>query len=247
MTPEQKQVAGREACRRYRERKRQGLIARGEYKPPRAKRTHCPAGHPYDEENTYVDPNSGWRRCRVCHNEQVKAIYAADPEAGRQYARDMYEKHGEEWNRQDREQRAADPERFREQERARYRDDPEPKRWHIYRRRHQLAPGEWEALWEQQKGLCYLCGDVLRMPPGGLRETPGSGGGIPHLDHDHRCCPKSRSCSICRRGISCGRCNCSIGMAGDDPARLRRMADALEAAQAIVEERMAAAAGKGVS
>jgi HNH endonuclease len=28
-------------------------------------KTHCPQGHPYDEENTYVTPR-GWRRCRAC-------------------------------------------------------------------------------------------------------------------------------------------------------------------------------------
>jgi len=28
-------------------------------------RTHCPAGHPYDETNTYVDPDNH-RHCRPC-------------------------------------------------------------------------------------------------------------------------------------------------------------------------------------
>lgn len=28
-------------------------------------KTHCAKGHPYDEENTYVDPR-GWRKCRTC-------------------------------------------------------------------------------------------------------------------------------------------------------------------------------------
>lgn len=30
-----------------------------------ARKTHCPAGHPYDDENTYVDP-VGNRHCRAC-------------------------------------------------------------------------------------------------------------------------------------------------------------------------------------
>ena len=34
--------------------------------------THCPQGHLYDEENTYVRP-SGWRSCRQCGREQVRA------------------------------------------------------------------------------------------------------------------------------------------------------------------------------
>jgi hypothetical protein len=32
-----------------------------------AARTHCPQGHPYSEENTYV--NRGHRFCRTCHRK----------------------------------------------------------------------------------------------------------------------------------------------------------------------------------
>ena len=31
-----------------------------------ASKTHCPQGHPYDEENTYVNPSTGGRQCRTC-------------------------------------------------------------------------------------------------------------------------------------------------------------------------------------
>lgn len=31
-------------------------------------RTHCPRDHPYNDENTYIDPGGG-RRCRQCHRE----------------------------------------------------------------------------------------------------------------------------------------------------------------------------------
>ncbi len=31
-----------------------------------AAKTHCPQGHPYDEENTYVGPKYGDRQCRIC-------------------------------------------------------------------------------------------------------------------------------------------------------------------------------------
>lgn len=39
----------------------------------RAMVTHCPAGHPYDEENTYVRPDRGSRECRVCLREQRRS------------------------------------------------------------------------------------------------------------------------------------------------------------------------------
>lgn len=31
-------------------------------------KTHCPQGHPYDEENTYID-RKGSRNCRECHRQ----------------------------------------------------------------------------------------------------------------------------------------------------------------------------------
>ena len=45
-----------------------------------ARKTHCPKGHPYDEQNTrwYRKPNGGrGRRCRACVAEQARRYYAA--------------------------------------------------------------------------------------------------------------------------------------------------------------------------
>ena len=38
-------------------------------------KTHCPAGHTYDAENTYVTPN-GKRNCRTCHRAACRAYRA---------------------------------------------------------------------------------------------------------------------------------------------------------------------------
>jgi hypothetical protein len=94
-------------------------------------------------------------------------------------------------------------------------------------RRHGFSADDKAAMWQAQDGRCYLCGQ--EMIPG--RE---------HVDHDHSCCPRDRSCGICRRGLACKECNVAIGHAGDDPERLRRMADALEAAQLAFKARVAA-------
>ena len=37
-----------------------------------ARKTHCPRGHAYDEENTRTTP-SGWRDCRACNRERMRA------------------------------------------------------------------------------------------------------------------------------------------------------------------------------
>ena len=48
-------------------------LLRGETSTARlAAKTHCPQGHEYNEENTYVR-KEGWRFCKVCGNEQRKA------------------------------------------------------------------------------------------------------------------------------------------------------------------------------
>jgi hypothetical protein len=36
-----------------------------------ASKTHCPKGHPYDDENTRLDRN-GWRQCRSCERERAR-------------------------------------------------------------------------------------------------------------------------------------------------------------------------------
>lgn len=94
-------------------------------------------------------------------------------------------------------------------------------------RRYGLSPKELHALYLEQDGCCYLCGDPL---PKDLAKAA--------IDHDHSCCTGMRvgpsgnkaSCGKCVRGISCGACNRLIASAQDDPDRLRRIADNLEAA-----------------
>lgn len=35
-------------------------------------RTHCPSGHAYDAENTYIYPSTGHRECRACGREKQR-------------------------------------------------------------------------------------------------------------------------------------------------------------------------------
>lgn len=39
-----------------------------------AARTECVNGHAFDEVNTYVNPRTGWRNCRACKNERMRAV-----------------------------------------------------------------------------------------------------------------------------------------------------------------------------
>jgi hypothetical protein len=75
---------------------RRGLLLR-DWNPSSAK-THCPQGHPYDEENTYRT-KSGRRLCVICKREsdkrRAKKKRSADPEAYRVYFREYRQKNGE--------------------------------------------------------------------------------------------------------------------------------------------------------
>lgn len=132
---------------------------------------------------------------------------------------------------QQREYKNRDPERWRAYNRDKYWEDRDQRLARDAFTRHGIRPEDWAAIWDSQDGRCYLCGtDLAKLNPRYV-----------HVDHDHRCCPKNRSCPACRRGLACMDCNIAIGHAGDDPGRLRRMADALEAVQVAVGQRIAAA------
>ena len=131
-----------------------------------------------------------------------RARRQADPDGMRAYQR--------RWN-------DANRARLREQQRRRY--DPAKERQRHARRTHGLRPEDWLALWDSQQGRCYLCGEPL---PDDHRTV---------LDHDHRCCPRNRSCPRCQRGLVHDWCNRLIGLAEDDPAKLHLIADRLEKAQ----------------
>ena len=42
-----------------------------------AAKTHCPQGHEYTPENTYISPK-GYRKCRACETSRLAARYQAE-------------------------------------------------------------------------------------------------------------------------------------------------------------------------
>lgn len=65
----------RERTARYRKRDRERANAQGITLPiANALRTHCPSGHPYNEENTQYDAK-GWRKCRTCNKKRKAEAY----------------------------------------------------------------------------------------------------------------------------------------------------------------------------
>ena len=152
--------------------------------------------------------------CTCAKHGKSRVVDWNDPEAVRAYKR---EKAAEKY--------AADPEparesarRWRERNpgrRGRLRDTAAELKW-----MYGLTPERWREMFVAQGGCCYLCGEPL--------DTERKHG--INIDHDHACCRSRRSCGSCVRGLACHGCNSGIGNFGDDPERLRRVADNLEMA-----------------
>lgn len=196
----------------------------------RKKRAADPeAARAYEREYRRSNPKPRTDARREYEREWKRGQRAADPEGNRAYRRDWRSRNRDAVNEKKRDDREKNPEAAREWGRRRYAKNRE----HILSQNKARAHGphvfeDVARMWNEQEGLCYLCGIDLTAVKRAV------------IDHDHGCCPPDHSCRACRRGLACDTCNAAIGFARDDPDQLRRMADALEAAQKAARARIAA-------
>jgi hypothetical protein len=64
---------------------------------------------------------------------------------------------------------------------------------------YNLTPEKYLELFELQGGKCAIC----KFPPLEKRRLS--------VDHDHFCCPGTRSCGKCIRALLCAYCNRQLG------------------------------------
>lgn len=79
-----------------------------------------------------------------------------------------------------------------------------------------VGPERWADLWAAQEGRCPVCTRTIS-------ESQRLA-----IDHDHNCCPTTRSCGECVRGILCTPCNVMLGMADDSVSVLAGAINYLE-------------------
>lgn len=73
---------------------------------------------------------------------------------------------------------------------------------------------QYETMLAAQDGLCAIC----RKPEMVWRKSKIQDLGI---DHDHSCCPSSKSCGKCVRGLLCSHCNRGLGAFTDNVQVMR--------------------------
>lgn len=73
-------------------------------------------------------------------------------------------------------------------------------------RTYNLTETQYLEMLARQDGLCAIC----RQPETAKRKTEGPV--LLSVDHDHACCPGSKSCGVCVRQLLCHMCNFTIGL-----------------------------------
>ena len=87
-------------------------------------------------------------------------------------------------------------------------------------RSYGITATQFDAMLAAQGGVCLVCGLSADAVSSRITRLV--------VDHDHKCCPGTHSCGKCVRGLLCNWCNRLLGMALDDPERLRAAARYLE-------------------
>lgn len=83
--------------------------------------------------------------------------------------------------------------------------------------RYRITLDRYRELLADQNGLCAVCG-------------VSQGEEYFCVDHDHSCCPGTRSCGKCIRGLLCRPCNMGLGYLKDSPEILEEAARYLRTA-----------------
>jgi len=84
--------------------------------------------------------------------------------------------------------------------------------WNV-KKMYGLTPNDYQAMFDRQRGVCAICGDVetaqFRGKPRRLS-----------IDHNHQ------TGNV--RGLLCSRCNVALGLLGEDAGRIQKCLDYLQ-------------------
>lgn len=75
--------------------------------------------------------------------------------------------------------------------------------------RYDIDIKEYNRLFEKQHGKCAIC-----FKPQTYKKLA--------VDHNHKCCPRKKSCGKCIRGLLCDKCNIAIGFLDESTLILQR-------------------------
>lgn len=188
---------------------------------------YCGITKPLDQfELMHEPPRRHSYRCRACARVKQRAyeqrnaakIYAnrqqwvaQNTEHLRAYKREWSQDNIEKTRTSQREWVLNNPERRKAIQRKYTENSTEKRRLMKLRINYGVDAVTYQAMWDRQQGCCAICSKLL---------TLGLGHNGVTMDHDHT--------TGAVRDLLCRKCNSALGLAEDDPALLRKMADYLE-------------------
>lgn len=90
-----------------------------------------------------------------------------------------------------------------------------PNRAQKLRYNYGITVAQYEYMVERQGGVCAIC-----------KQKPDQTGFC--VDHDHACCPGSKACASCVRGLLCSPCNRGLGAFRDSAESLKNAVKYIE-------------------
>jgi len=109
-------------------------------------------------------------------------------------------------------------EQSRQRARQRYIDNPDLYADNSLKHKFGIGLKLYDEMLARQGGKCGACGAT----------DAGNNGRRFAIDHDHGCCPGSKTCGKCIRMLLCARCNYVLGRVKDDAGVLRALIVYLE-------------------
>ncbi len=147
--------------------------------------------------------------CKECHRNNTRRRYRENPEPIREASRRYASLNRDKVQERQREYRERNVEYLKA-----YKKTQVP---HRRAAKYGLTVDGLKALLEAQAGLCPVCAKPVELEDSAV-------------DHGHDCCPGTKSCGSCVRGVLHKNCNRAIGFLGDNPANCARAALYLAAA-----------------
>lgn len=152
--------------------------------------TKCNHWKPVSEFNKRAASNDGLQPlCRDCQKARDKAYIEADPK--RKETRRRRSKKWQEENQEQYKQKLAEWKAGNKEHKSYL--DKKASLWSHYK----LTMDRYLEMLDEQNYCCKICNRTTHKL---------------YVDHDHSCCPESRTCGKCTRGLVCQRCNILLGM-----------------------------------
>ena len=95
---------------------------------------------------------------------------------------------------------------------------PQPYNTTWLKRLYNITPEVYQKMLKKSRGVCPICNIKFDTTK---RST------TPCVDHDHACCPGTKTCGKCLRGLICFKCNMGLGFFEDNCLYLKAATDYL--------------------